>query len=201
MQANNAALTAANASLVAAVEEIKKQGFTGLNIPDLPKPVSQSAPDPVKTLTDTIMKGFSQMGQTMNAVNRYQRVFGQPIPEDPATIADRAANARLSVNDYVEQTYKVSAKEKEISDAAAQKSRDDYAATKIEEYKAAHPITAGHPDLNGGTSSNYPKHSQAARCEGRRGNFRQCRRCKRFRTQKLASRRKSSRGRTPRRKG
>ena len=36
LQANNAALTAALASRDAAIEEIKKQGFTGLNIPALP---------------------------------------------------------------------------------------------------------------------------------------------------------------------
>jgi len=96
------------------------------------------------------------MGQTMNESNRYMRVFGQPIPEDPATLADRAAAARLSVHDYVEQTYKVSAKEKELAAAAEQKRLDDYSAKKVEEYKAAHPVTAGHPELGPGVPSNYP---------------------------------------------
>ena len=156
LQANNAALTAANAALTAAIEDIKKQGFSGLNIPALPAITQAAAPDPLKTLQETIVKGFTQMGQTVNEMNRYQRVFGAPLPEDPATLADRAANARLSVRDYMEQTYHVTAKEKEIADQRVQKDRDDYAAKKLEEWKAANPVTAGHPDLNGGRPSNYP---------------------------------------------
>ena len=156
LQANNAALTAANAALVAALEDVKKQGFSGITIPELPKPVTATPPDPMKELTEKIMSGFGAIGQTLNEMNRYQRVFGAPLPEDPATIADRASRARLSVHDYMEQTYKVSAKEKELADQRVQKERDDYAAKKVEEYKAANPVMAGHPELNGGTPSNYP---------------------------------------------
>lgn len=156
LQANNAALAAANASLTAAVENIRKQGFTGLEIPDLPSVQNESAPDPMKELTNMISKGFSQVGQTINEMNRYQRAFGAPLPEDPATIADRAAKSNLSVHDYVDRTYKVSAKEQEIAQASKQKELDGYAATKLEEYKAAHPNTSGNPDLAHGVPSNYP---------------------------------------------
>lgn len=156
LQANNAALTAAIASRDAAIAEIKKAGFTGLSIPELPLINQPVAKDPVADLTKLIMDGFSNMGQTLNEVNRYQRVFGEPIPEDPATIADRALKARLSVHDYMEQTYKVSAKEQEKSAAKSQKTLDDYAAKKLEEYKAAHPVTTGHPELGPGVPSNYP---------------------------------------------
>lgn len=156
LQANNAALTAANAALTAAIEDIKKQGFSGINIPELPKVTPSPAADPMKSLTDLITQGFTQMGQTLNEMNRYQRVFGQPIPEDPATIADRAAKSRLSVHDYMEQTYKISEKERETSAAADQKRLDDYAAKQVEAYKAAHPVTQGHPELGPGVPSNYP---------------------------------------------
>jgi hypothetical protein len=156
LQANNAALTAAIASRDAAIAEIKKAGFTGLNIPDLPAVNQPQKKDPVGELQKLIMDGFSNMGQTLNEVNRYQRVFGEPIPEDPATIADRALKARLSVHDYMEQTYKVSAKEQEKAAARSQKAMDDYAAKKIEEWKAAHPVTTGHPELGPGVPSNYP---------------------------------------------
>lgn len=156
LQANNAALTAALSARDAAIAEIKKAGFTGLNIPDLPA-VNQPAPkDPVKELQETIMRGFSTMGQTLNEVNRYQRVFGEAIPEDPATIADRASKSRLSVHDYMEQTYKVSAKEAEKAQAEAAKKEAALKAKWEEEYKAAHPVVAGHPELNGGLPSNYP---------------------------------------------
>jgi hypothetical protein len=158
LQANNAALTAALAARDAAIAEIKKAGFTGLNIPDLPAVnLTPDAKDPVKELTDKLMRGFSTMGQTMNEVNRYQRVFGQPVPEDPATIADRAVAAGFkNVRDYMEQTYKVSAKEQ--TNAAEAEAKKDAAkrAQWEEEYKAAHPVTNGHPELGPGVPSNYP---------------------------------------------
>lgn len=156
LQANNAALTAALAARDAAIETIKKQGFTGLNIPDLPK-INEPAPkDAGKELTDLITRGFNQMGQTLNEMNRYQRVFGKALPEDPATIADRAARSNLSVHAYMEQTYGIAGEEQKQAQAAEQKKLDDYSAKKIEEYKAAHPATTGHPELNPGVPSNYP---------------------------------------------
>ena len=157
LQANNAALTAALAARDAAIDEIKKQGFTGLNIPELPKVNQQpAAKDPVKQLEETIMNGIGIMGQTMNEMNRYQRVFGEAVPEDPATIADRALKSRLSVRDYMEQTYKVSAKEQEKAQAAEAKRIEGLKAKWEEEYKAAHPVTNGHPELGHGVPSNYP---------------------------------------------
>ena len=154
-ETNMAQLQANNAALTAALESVKKAGFTGITIPDLPKP-GTSTVDPMDTLKNTIVQGFTNIGQTLNEMNRYQRVFGAPLPEDPQTIADRAAAARLSVHDYVEQTYKVSAKETELATASRQKEMDAYAETKINAYKEAHPSTAGHPELNGGLPSNYP---------------------------------------------
>jgi hypothetical protein len=118
--------------------------------------VTQAQADPMKELQETIMKGLTNVGQAFDETVRYQRVFGAPIPEAPSTIADRAAKLRLSVPDYMEQTYHIGAKEKEISSAATQKGLDDYAAKKIEEYRAANPVTSGNPDLNGGRPSNYP---------------------------------------------
>jgi hypothetical protein len=156
LQANNAALTAANAALVAAVENIKKQGFTGLNIPDLPKITPAATVDPIDKLQETILQGFTNIGQTLNEMNRYQRITGKPLPEDPVVLADKAKNARMSVHDYVEQTYKLADLERTQAATAAQKEKDDYAAQKLEEYKAAHPITTGHPELGSGVPSNYP---------------------------------------------
>ena len=157
LQANNAALTAALSSRDAAIEEIRKAGFTGLSIPELTK-VNQGAPakDPVKQLEETIMNGIGMMGQTMNEMNRYQRVFGEAVPEDPAMIADRAMKSRLSVHDYMEQTYKVTAKEQEKQQAAEAKRIDGLKAKWEEDYKAAHPVTNGHPELGSGVPSNYP---------------------------------------------
>jgi hypothetical protein len=157
LQANNAALTAALASRDAAIKSIKDQGFTGITVPDLPPLATAPAKDPVKELTDKLMGGFAAMGQTMNEVNRYQRVFGAPLPEDPATLADRAVAAGFkNVRAYMEQTYKVSEREQATVAAAHKKEVDDAVAAGVEEYKAAHPITTGHPELGPGVPSNFP---------------------------------------------
>ena len=157
LQANNAALTAALASRDAAIKSIKDQGFTGINIPELPALAAPAAKDPVDELTKKLMGGFAAMGQAMNEVNRYQRVFGAPLPEDPATLPDRAISAGFkTVRDYMESTYKVGEKERTVAAEAEQKRLDTYAATKVEEYKAAHPITTGHPELGAGVPSNFP---------------------------------------------
>jgi hypothetical protein len=154
-ETNIAQLQASNAAYAAALDAVKKAGFTGITMPDLPT-TTPAAKDPVADLTGLITKGFTQMGQTLNEMNRYQRVFGSPLPEDPGTIADRAASARLSVRDYMEQTYKVSAKEQENAAAVTAKHEAGLKAKWEEEYKAAHPVTMGHPELGGGVPSNFP---------------------------------------------
>jgi hypothetical protein len=157
LQANNAALTAALAARDAAIESIKGQGFTGLNIPDMPKVTVPIAKDPVTELTEKMMGGFTAMGQTLNEMNRYHRAFGSPLPEDPAAIIDRASKAGFrSVRDYMEATYKVGEKEQATVTANHQKELDEYAAKQVEAYKAAHPVTSGHPELGPGVPSNYP---------------------------------------------
>src|ERR1700748_47300 len=156
-ETNIAQLRANNAALTAALEEVKKAGFSGINIPDLPTPGGNKTVDPADQFRNSVAQGFAQMGQAMNAINRYYRVTGKPLPEDPTQLADNAAARRMSVNDYVEQTYKLSETERANAAAAAQKEKDDYAALKVKEYQEAHPSTAGHPDLNGGMPSNYPQ--------------------------------------------
>ncbi|MGC9293314.1 MAG: hypothetical protein ACP5EP_11440 [Acidobacteriaceae bacterium] len=156
LRANNAALAASNAAYKAALENVKSQGLDGITIADLPPVPAKAAPDPIQTLQETMMRGFSQVGQTFNEMNRYQRVFGAPLPVDPAQLGDLAARANLSVHDYMERTYHVGEKENEKRLAAEQKARDEYAAKKIEEYKAAHPIVAGNPELGYGSPSDHP---------------------------------------------
>jgi hypothetical protein len=157
LQANNAALTAALATRDAALDEIKKAGFTGINIPDLTK-VNQTPPkDPVAELQEKMMGGFAAAGQAMNESNRYWRAFGQPLPVDPASLPDLAKQGGFrNVRDYMEATYKVSDKEKASAEAAETKRIDGMKAKWEEEYKAAHPVVMGHPELGPGVPSNYP---------------------------------------------
>lgn len=154
-ETNIAELRANNAAMKAALEEVKKSGFSGINIPDLPRTGATDL-DPNKQFQDNVTRGFAQMGQAMNAINRYYRVMGQPLPEDPTQLADNAARARLTVDQYVEQTYKLGDAERTKTAAASQKAMDEYAEKKLTEYKEKNPSVAGHPELNGGMPSNYP---------------------------------------------
>lgn len=157
LQANNAALTAALASRDAAIKTIKDAGFTGLNIPDLPAINQPVAKDPLKELQETMMGGFAAAGQAMNESNRYWRAYGQPLPVDPAALPDLAKKGGFrSIRDYMEATYKVAEKETASAAAAETKRIADMKAKWEEEYKAAHPVTAGHPELGSGVPSNYP---------------------------------------------
>lgn len=148
-----AGLQAQVAALKAAQAELEKNGFKlDLKIPDLPN----NTPDPVKNLETLIRNGFTQMGQTVDATNRYFRVFGKPLPEDPATLADKAAAQRLSVHDYMERTYNISAEERKQAEAAETAKLEAFAEKKLQAYKEANPSTAGNPNLNGGVPSNFP---------------------------------------------
>jgi hypothetical protein len=154
-ETTNAQLRANNAALTAALAEVKKAGFTGITIPDLPA-INSSAKNPMDELTGMITKGFTQMGQTMNEMNRYQRITGKFLPEDPATLADKAASARLSVHDYMEQTYKLSDMERTQVAEATAKREAEVGEKAVKAWQEAHPNTSGHPELNGGLPSNYP---------------------------------------------
>jgi hypothetical protein len=151
-EVNIAQLQASNAALTAALESVKKAGFTGITIPELPTPGTK---DPAKEFQDNVARGFAQMGQAMNAMAKYQRIMGKPLPEDPTQIADNAARMRLSVNDYVEQTYKLSETERTQTAAARQAEVDAAVAAGVKKYQEDHPSTSGHPDLNGGAPSNF----------------------------------------------
>ena len=154
-EANVAQLNASNAAMKAAMESMKSQGFNGINIPDLPT-MTPKTTDPMDDLKNIIANGFASVGQTLGVSTRYQRVFGQPLPDDPAMLADEAAKHRMSVSAYAEQKYGITAAEQKLATDKAQKGLDDYAAIKVKEYAESHASTAGHPELNGGMPSGYP---------------------------------------------
>jgi hypothetical protein len=153
-EANMAQLRANNAALSAALEEVKKAGFTGINIPNLPP--ANPTKDPMKELESLIVKGFTNVGQTLNIANRYQRVFGHPMPDDPGTLADEAAARRMDVVAYAEQKYGFAAAEQKAQQEATAKREAEIRAAAVAEYKEKNPNTAGHPELNPGMPSNYP---------------------------------------------
>lgn len=156
LQANNAALQAALTTRDAAIEAIKKQGFTGLNIPDLPTPKVDAPPDPLKVLEGKLNTLASNMSAALRVQTRYASIYEKPMPIDPDTLASEAIAAHMPIEQYAEQKFQFSSEQKKRSDAAEAKRMADAKAKWEEEYKAAHPVTAGNPELGMGVQSNHP---------------------------------------------
>src|SRR5208282_1935296 len=57
---------------------------------------------------------------------------------------------------YAEQKYGFAAAEQKIQVEAQAKRDSDMKVKWEEEYKAAHPVTMGHPELGAGVPSNFP---------------------------------------------
>lgn len=150
-----AQLRASNAAYAAALAEVKKAGFTGITIPDFP---SNTPPpvDPITGMKTLVVDGFTKIMQLQNAANKYQRVFGKPLPDDPTALADEASARRLDVNTWAEQKYGFAAAENTAREAAAKKHEADLKVTWEEEYKAAHPNDHLRAGEGGGHSSTYP---------------------------------------------
>ena len=157
LKANNAALAAANASYKAAMDELKKQGFSGINIPDIPAGPTPPPSDPIKNLQNLIVQGFTNVNQTAEVNNRHMALFGKPMPDSPSALADEAAAHRMSVTQWADQKYGFAAKQQEVQ-AAAQADHDrKVAEAAVAKYRESNPSNAGNPELNGGLPSNYPQ--------------------------------------------
>jgi hypothetical protein len=154
-ESNLAQLRASNAAMSAALAEVKKAGFTGITIPDFPT-TNPAPPDPMANLTTLITNGFTTAGQMQDLSARYFRATGKPLPDNPTALADEAAKRRMDLATWGEQKYGLTAIEQKATADRAQKEKDDYAHAKVEEWKAAHPITNGHPELGAGVPSNFP---------------------------------------------
>ena len=160
-----AQLRASNAAMTAALAEVKKAGFTGITIPDFPTN-TPPAVNPIDSLKNLIVDGFTRTSQVQDLSARYLRATGKPLPDDPSVLVNEAAARRMDVAAWGEQKYGLTAIETQARAAASQKEKDDYAATKVEEWKAAHPITNGHPELGSGVPSNYPNIPKPSNAEG-----------------------------------
>lgn len=154
-EANVASLRANNAAMTAAMEELKKQGFT-VNIPEAPAAPKAPAFDPQafqQDVNNALLMGF-------DLTNKYQRLYGQPMPDDMTTLLREATAARKPVVQYAQEKYDFQGREKTLSDerqAAHDKAVSDAA---IKKYQEENPITAGNPDLRRGTFSRHPHITQ-----------------------------------------
>lgn len=158
-------LEAAVAARDAALDSVRKAGFSNLTIPEFSAPQTSPAVDPMANLTALITNGFTTAGQMQDLSARYFRVTGKPLPDNPTALADEASKRRLDLATWGEQKYGLTALEQKATADRVQKEKDDYATAKVEEWRAAHPATAGHPDLDprlgGSQYPNIPKPSDA----------------------------------------
>ena len=81
LQASNAALTAALASREAAIKAIKDQGFTNLNIPDLPAVNTPAPKDPVAEANERINN--LTKGDPVAQIKELRHQRGLPLGEEP----------------------------------------------------------------------------------------------------------------------
>src|SRR5271170_6719923 len=149
-EANVAALKANNAAMKASLEELIKQGFQ-VTIPQEPAVITpktnEFGPNAFRNdVNSTLVQGF-------NVMNRYQRLYGQPLPDDVDSLAREAAQARQPFQQYVAQKYDFVGQEKKIAAEATAKQKAEWQAEAVTKYKEDNPIHAGNPELMRGRNS------------------------------------------------
>jgi seryl-tRNA synthetase len=146
------ALKANYAALEAQAKTLKAQGYN-LTIPEMPVKPVEEAYDP-KRLRDevdrTIVVGF-------NLNNRYQRITGQPLPDDIEVLAREAKAHHLNIMDWADKKYGLTAKEQEKVTAARKAELDAAGAAAVAKYKEDHPVTAGNHELARPGESRFPE--------------------------------------------
>jgi hypothetical protein len=153
-EASIAALRANNAAMEASLKVLKEQGFD-VKIPEAPvAPISKTNEfDPNAFRNDvnsTLVQGF-------NVMNRYQRLFGQPMPDDIDALAREAGQARKPFQQYVSEKYDFGGQEKKIQAETLAKQQAEWGAQAVAKYKEENPITAGNPEFARGRSSQHPQ--------------------------------------------
>lgn len=143
----------ANLAAIKAAKETLEQAGVKLDL-KLPEPTKV---DPDQDFRTKVVQGFTQMGQAMSVQNRYYQVFGKPMPDDPVSLADEAARNRMSLSDYAEKKYGFSSELQRKQEAELQAKINAGIEAGVKKYQEEHPSNAGHPDLNGGLPSNFPK--------------------------------------------
>ncbi len=154
-ETNIAQLRASNAAMAAALAEVKKAGFTGITIPEFAVTAPANA-NPLEELKTLIVKGFTTSSQAMDVANRYFRVFGKAMPDNPTALADEAAKHRLDVATYAEQKYGFAAAEQKLQAEATAKRETEIAERAVAKWKEDNPSTVGNAHLQPGVPSDYP---------------------------------------------
>jgi hypothetical protein len=158
-EATVTALRANNAAMEASLKAFKEQGFDV----KLPDPINTTTPAAPKNQFDaeqfrgdvnaSLVHGF-------NVMNKYQRLYGEAIPDDIDALAREATAARKPFAQYAAEKYDFAGQEKKLNEETQKKHDEEIRTAAIREYQEKHPVTQGNPELQRGAPSRY---SQVAR--------------------------------------
>jgi hypothetical protein len=151
-----AALRANNAAMEAQLKALKEQGIA-VTVPD---PIAPTNPTkPANVFDENKFRGqvSNVLSQSINLNNRYQTLYGKPLPDDIDALADQASKAGKQLFQYAAEKYDFAGEEKRKSDATKKAEIDAAVAAGVKKYQDEHPNVAGNPFMNGGGDSRNPQ--------------------------------------------
>lgn len=158
-ETTRAALEANLAAYKAVVDNLKTQGIN-VDVPALTTipPVGNST-KPATTFDENKFRGqvSNVLSQSINLNNKYQTLYGKPLPDDIDVLADQASKAGKPLFQYAAEKYDFAGEEKRKSDAASKAHDEKIADAAVKKYKEDNPNTAGNPFMNGGGDSRSPQ--------------------------------------------
>lgn len=140
----------------AAAKTLEEKGGLKLDL-NLPTITPKAPADPIDSLKNLIVQGFTNINQAQEVNNRYLSLFGKPMPDSPSALADEAAQRRLTVSQWADQKYGLANKAQEVAQQEKAKYEAKLKEDAIKEFREKNPSYAGNPELNGGFPSNFPQ--------------------------------------------
>jgi hypothetical protein len=158
-ETTRAALEANLAAYKAVVDNLKTQGIN-VDVPALTTiPAAGNPTKPTNVFDENKFRGqvSNVLAQSINLNNKYQTLYGKPLPDDIDALADQASKAGKQLFQYAAEKYDFAGEEKRKADAATEAERAKWKAEGAKEYAEKNPNTAGNPFMNGGGDSRNPQ--------------------------------------------
>jgi hypothetical protein len=158
-ETTRAALEANLAAYKAVVDNLKTQGIN-VDVPALTTvPAAGNPTKPASVFDENKFRGqvSNVLSQSINLNNRYQTLYGKPLPDDIDALADQASKAGKQLFQYAAEKYDFAGEEKRKSEATSKAHDEKIAADAVKKYQDEHPNVAGNPFMNGGSDSRSPQ--------------------------------------------
>jgi hypothetical protein len=129
---------------------------------------NQTPGSPSFTMSDIDNRLGQGLGNALWAIQRYQRLYGNALPDDVETLAAEASKAGSNFRDFVSRRYNFDAKERELQQQRQQEHDD--AIRKETEREVTRRLTeqsGSNPDVRRGVSSNLAEISRAVKTNQR----------------------------------